>query len=110
MRSYLAGYATVHGTTDADCSAVLIIRHKAVPMIMGSTPAFFTSNMSWSALPVRKRHEKVSQPCHAMFAMMTANTPRMNSVVRATINALSSVRSPENIAAKRGKSVEDILG
>lgn len=35
VRSYLAGYATVHGTTDADCSAVLIIRHKAVPMIMG---------------------------------------------------------------------------
>jgi small subunit ribosomal protein S5 len=32
------------------------------------------------------------------------------NVVRATINALSSVRSPDEIAAKRGKSVEDILG
>ena len=32
------------------------------------------------------------------------------SVVRATINALSSVRSPDNIAAKRGKNLEDILG
>jgi small subunit ribosomal protein S5 len=32
------------------------------------------------------------------------------NVVRATINALSSIRSPENIAAKRGKSVEEILG
>jgi small subunit ribosomal protein S5 len=32
------------------------------------------------------------------------------NVVRATINALSDVRSPENIAAKRGKSVEEILG
>ena len=32
------------------------------------------------------------------------------NVVRATINALSAIRSPENIAAKRGKSVEDILG
>jgi len=32
------------------------------------------------------------------------------NVVRATINALSSVRSPDNIAAKRGKSLEDILG
>jgi small subunit ribosomal protein S5 len=31
-------------------------------------------------------------------------------VVRATINALSSVRSPDDIAAKRGKSVEEILG
>ena len=32
------------------------------------------------------------------------------NVVRATINALSAVRSPDNIAAKRGKSLEDILG
>ena len=35
VRSFLAGYATVHGLTDADLTAVLIIRHKAVPMIMG---------------------------------------------------------------------------
>ncbi|MCS6946403.1 MAG: 30S ribosomal protein S5 [Steroidobacteraceae bacterium] len=32
------------------------------------------------------------------------------NVVRATIKALASVRSPEEIAAKRGKAVEDILG
>ena len=32
------------------------------------------------------------------------------NVVRATVNALASVRSPEEIAAKRGKSLEDILG
>jgi small subunit ribosomal protein S5 len=32
------------------------------------------------------------------------------NVVRATVNALAAVRSPEDIAAKRGKSVEDILG
>lgn len=32
------------------------------------------------------------------------------NVVRATINALSAVRSPEAIAAKRGKSVEEITG
>jgi small subunit ribosomal protein S5 len=32
------------------------------------------------------------------------------NVVRATVNALASVRSPEDIAAKRGKSVEEILG
>jgi len=30
------------------------------------------------------------------------------NVVRATINALSSVRSPEEIAAKRGKSLEEV--
>jgi small subunit ribosomal protein S5 len=32
------------------------------------------------------------------------------NVVRATMNALESVRSPEEIAAKRGKRVEEILG
>ena len=32
------------------------------------------------------------------------------NVVRATMKALANVRSPEDIAAKRGKSVEEILG
>ena len=32
------------------------------------------------------------------------------NVVRATVKALASLRSPEEIAAKRGKSVEDITG
>lgn len=32
------------------------------------------------------------------------------NVVRATFNALKSVKSPEEVAAKRGKTVEDILG
>ncbi|HKZ74496.1 MAG TPA: 30S ribosomal protein S5 [Steroidobacteraceae bacterium] len=32
------------------------------------------------------------------------------NVVRATIDALAKVRSPEEIAAKRGKSLEEIVG
>ncbi len=32
------------------------------------------------------------------------------NVVRATLNALAQLRSPEQIAAKRGKSVEQIMG
>jgi len=32
------------------------------------------------------------------------------NVVRATINALTEMSDPETVAAKRGKSVEDILG
>ena len=32
------------------------------------------------------------------------------NVVRATIEALRSVRSPEEVAAKRGKTVSDIVG
>ena len=31
------------------------------------------------------------------------------NVVRATVNALANVRSPDDIAAKRGKTVEEIL-
>ena len=32
------------------------------------------------------------------------------NVVRATINALAQIRSPEEIAAKRGKTLEEIMG
>ncbi|HVS75359.1 MAG TPA: 30S ribosomal protein S5 [Steroidobacteraceae bacterium] len=32
------------------------------------------------------------------------------NVVRATVNALAKIRSPEEIAAKRGKSLEEITG
>lgn len=32
------------------------------------------------------------------------------NVVRATVNGLAAMNSPEDVAAKRGKSVEDILG
>ncbi len=32
------------------------------------------------------------------------------NVVRATVNALASMKSPESVAAKRGKTVEEILG
>ena len=32
------------------------------------------------------------------------------NVVRATVKGLASMASPEDVAAKRGKSVEEILG
>jgi small subunit ribosomal protein S5 len=32
------------------------------------------------------------------------------NVVRATVNALTNIRAPQHIAAKRGKSVSEILG
>ena len=32
------------------------------------------------------------------------------NLVRATINGLTSMASPERIAAKRGKSVDEVLG
>jgi small subunit ribosomal protein S5 len=32
------------------------------------------------------------------------------NVVRATLNALADIRSPQDIAAKRGKTVAEILG
>lgn len=33
-RSFLAGYTSVYGLADSDVSAVLVIRHAAVPMVM----------------------------------------------------------------------------
>jgi hypothetical protein len=35
VRSFLAGYASTMGLTDRDLSAVLVIRHSAVPMVLG---------------------------------------------------------------------------
>lgn len=35
VRSFLAGYTTVFGLADTELSAVLIIRHAAVPMVLG---------------------------------------------------------------------------
>ena len=37
-------------------------------------------------------------------------TTRPVNVVRSTVNALTGMSSPESIAAKRGKSVEEVLG
>ncbi|HJU64121.1 MAG TPA: hypothetical protein VJ596_00530 [Gemmatimonadaceae bacterium] len=34
-RTYMKGYEVVYGATDADMSAVLVIRHAAVPMVLG---------------------------------------------------------------------------
>lgn len=34
VRVFYSGYAAVHGTKDADCTAVLVIRHAAVPMVL----------------------------------------------------------------------------
>jgi small subunit ribosomal protein S5 len=46
---------------------------------------------------------------HNVLAKCYGSTNPVN-VVRATFNALRSVTSPDLIAAKRGKSVEEILG
>ena len=45
---------------------------------------------------------------HDVLAKCYGSTNPVN-VVRATINGLVSMQSPEQVAAKRGKSVEDIL-
>ena len=46
---------------------------------------------------------------HNVLAKCYGSTNPVN-VVRATINGLAGMTSPEDVAAKRGKSVEDILG
>ncbi len=46
---------------------------------------------------------------HNVLAKCYGSTNPVN-VVRATVKGLASMKSPEDIAAKRGKSVDDILG
>jgi small subunit ribosomal protein S5 len=46
---------------------------------------------------------------HNVLAKCYGSTNPVN-VVRATINGLKAMKSPEDIAAKRGKTVEQILG
>ncbi|WP_372864344.1 30S ribosomal protein S5 [Spongiibacter sp.] len=46
---------------------------------------------------------------HNVLAKCYGSTNPVN-VVRATIKALQSISSPDEVAAKRGKSVEEILG
>ena len=46
---------------------------------------------------------------HNVLAKTYGSTNPIN-VVRATIGALANMKSPEMVAAKRGKSVEEILG
>ncbi|CAA0080283.1 30S ribosomal protein S5 [BD1-7 clade bacterium] len=46
---------------------------------------------------------------HNVLAKCYGSTNPVN-VVRATVNGLAAMKSPESVAAKRGKSVEDILG
>jgi len=46
---------------------------------------------------------------HNVLAKCYGSTNPIN-VVRATVKGLSAMQSPESVAAKRGKSVEDITG
>ncbi|WP_210395848.1 30S ribosomal protein S5 [Motiliproteus sediminis] len=46
---------------------------------------------------------------HNVLAKCYGSTNPVN-VVRATINGLKSMKAPEEVAAKRGKTVEEILG
>ncbi|MAZ66672.1 MAG: 30S ribosomal protein S5 [Kangiellaceae bacterium] len=46
---------------------------------------------------------------HNVLAKVYGSTNPIN-VVRATIKGLASMSTPEEVAAKRGKSVEDIMG
>lgn len=46
---------------------------------------------------------------HDVLAKIQGTRNHLN-VVQATVNALSSIQSPESVAAKRGKSVEEITG
>ena len=57
--------------------------------------------------PMRAVFEAVG--VHNVLAKINGSNNPIN-VVRATIQGLNAMQSPESVAAKRGKSVEDIVG
>lgn len=74
-RSFLAGYNTVYGLTDKDVSAVLVIRHGAVPMVMNDSLwedgflAGVTSLKDPSTNEPAKRNPFVNIPAGARYAL-----------------------------------------
>jgi hypothetical protein len=48
-RTWMAGFAEVYSTADADTNAVLVIRHNAVPMAMG--------DVVWSRMEFGREHD-----------------------------------------------------
>lgn len=74
-RSFLQGYKDVYGLGDADVSAVLVIRHAAVPMVMNDTlwaDGFLgeaTEQKDPVSGEVAKRNPFVNVPTGARFAL-----------------------------------------
>ena len=74
VRSFLSGYNATLGLTDADLSAVLIVRHAAVPMVLGDD---LWADAPWGADQklkdpvtgeVTKRNPFINVPADAKFS------------------------------------------
>lgn len=74
-RSFIAGYAATYGLTDQDVSAVLVIRHGAVPMVMNDSLwedgflAEATKQKDPESGEPAKRNPFVNVPAGARYAM-----------------------------------------
>jgi hypothetical protein len=69
-RVFMQGYADVYGTSDADTTAVLVIRHKAVPMVL--------DDAAWDRYELGKRL-KVKDPASGKDAR---RNPFLNANVK----------------------------
>lgn len=78
-RSFLQGYKDVYGLEDADVSAVLVIRHAAVPMVMNDTlwaDGFFGEENKLKdpeTGEVAKRNPFVNVPAGARYSLTWAD-------------------------------------
>ena len=63
-----------------------------------------------SKIKASRAEVRLSELAKIDAALIDLEALKKANVVRATIKALGAVRSPDDFAAKRGKSVEDILG
>ena len=88
----------------------------------GTTPHDFTGNFGGASVLLKTSPEGTGiiaggamravlevAGVHNVLAKTYGSTNPMN-VVRATIDALAHMKSPEQVAAKRGMSVDEILG
>lgn len=78
-RSFLAGYDTVHGLKDNDLTAVLVIRHKAIPMVLGDE---LWSDGYWGD------QEKLKDPA-------TGETTKRNPFIKVPAGAQHSLTWPD---------------
>lgn len=79
VRSFLSGYADAFGLADADLSAVLVVRHAAVPMVLGDA--------LWDDGAFAEEHELVDPA--------TGEPARRNPFVRVPADARHALTWPD---------------
>ena len=76
-RSWMAGFAEVYGAKDADMSAVIVIRHAAIPMVL--------NDALWERLEVAKALAEAEDGKVVLKDSATGALPRRNPFLNANV-------------------------